>query len=341
VTLSILHVLQDEEGGAVTQTRLLASRLVERGGYATVVAPSRAQAAPVRSAQLVRLAREADLVHAHGTRAAAWAFPALAVRPSVVTYHGLHLLRRPAGRTYRAAGRLLVRGVSAAADAVICVSPSEAAEVKALRVRPSKISVIENAVAERSSPTSEERRLARDRLGLAETELAVLFVGRLEDPKDPLLALRVADALSREGVVLIVAGDGTLGDTVRRAAGPNVRVLGRRDDVPELLAAADVVLSTSSWEGLPYALLEALWACRPIVASDVPGNRDAVGDAGILVQGRDASVFAEAVLRLRDPAMRAELGARARERAEAWPSRESMLARTEDVYSRVLDARSA
>src|SRR5438105_1955070 len=210
MSLHVLHVLQDREGGAVIQTELLAERAVGRGDLATVVAPTRSQRALPRAAGLARLARSADLVHAHGTRAAAWALPALTLRPSVVTFHGLHPMRRPAGPSYRAAARLLVAGVSAAADAVICVSTSEAAELRTLPVRRSKIHLVENAVAARPVPSPDQRAEARHRLELEPDDFAVLFVGRLEEPKDPLLALRVARELALEGAILLVAGDGGL-----------------------------------------------------------------------------------------------------------------------------------
>jgi glycosyltransferase involved in cell wall biosynthesis len=98
-----------------------------------------------------------------------------------------------------------------------------------------------------------------------------------------------------------------------------VRWLGHRTDIPEVLAACHIVCLPSYREGLPKSLLEAMAAGRPIVATDVPGCREAVrdGDNGLLVPSRDSGALARALETLiREPELRRRLGARGRERAE-------------------------
>ena len=113
----ILHVLQDNSGGAVTHALDLARHSTSHGVAVTLAVPGEgleSHAAwsadeairihplphhlPGRVGAILRHAAHADVVHAHGIRAGTWALPALCARPSVVTFHGLHPLRRPGGR---------------------------------------------------------------------------------------------------------------------------------------------------------------------------------------------------------------------------------------------------
>jgi glycosyltransferase involved in cell wall biosynthesis len=351
VTRRILHVLQDASGGGVTHVMELARHSASRGDRVTVAFPGArfdAETSPVdegielhplpphapgRVAAILRLGARADLVHAHGSRAATWALPALCVRPSVVTFHGLHLLRRPAGRAYRMLARVLVRAIVVAADRCICVAESERDDVLRIGAPAAKVAVVRNGVAAQPPVTDEEREAARATLSLDES-YTVLFVGRLHGSKDPLTALRVAGGMVDEGVVLLVAGDGVLAEQVRAADVPNAVLLGFRRDGRRLLAACDVVLNTSLWEGLPLTVLEAMWAGRPVVASDVPGNREVLGDSGMLVAQGDVEGFRAALRRLQAPESRAQLARAGRERAARF-SLESMLAGTDAVYDLV------
>jgi len=92
-----------------------------------------------------------------------------------------------------------------------------------------------------------------------------------------------------------------------------------------------VLVHFSAFEGLPLSLLEAMWAGRAVVASDLPAIREVVDDAGILV--RDAAEAADAVRRLRgDAGLRAELAARAHDRAQRLFTRRAMVKRTLAAY---------
>jgi glycosyltransferase involved in cell wall biosynthesis len=123
-----------------------------------------------------------------------------------------------------------------------------------------------------------------------------------------------------------------------------VEWLGHQDDMPELYARAHlVVLPTSYGEGLPRSLVEAAACGRAIVASDVPGCREAVADgiSGILVKPHDAEGLANAIeALLRDPARRAAMGRKGRERAETEFSDEQIVSQTLAVYDELLSRRS-
>jgi glycosyltransferase involved in cell wall biosynthesis len=256
--------------------------------------------------------------------------------PIIVTTHGLHALR--AAR--RGTRGLFARGVTALALArarrIVCVSDDDAREVARLGLGRRSV-IIPNGVAPRPPVGDLARRRARARLGLAPEAPVVLVVGSLIHQKHPELAVEAARLARRRlpGLTLLVAGEGPARLAVERLAGPWARLLGTRDDVDDLMAAADVVLNTSRWEGLSLALLEALWHGRPIVATDVPGNAQAVGPAG-LVTSASAAALADALVRLlSDRAMLARAAAAARARAEERFDVADMVEATLALHSQV------
>src|SRR6185436_10774567 len=105
-----------------------------------------------------------------------------------------------------------------------------------------------------------------------------------------------------------------------------------------------VYVSTALWEGLPITLLEAMACRRPIVATDVGGNRDVVvdGDSGFLVPVRNPDALATRVRQLlEDPALSRRLGEAGRRRVEDRFSIGHMVARTSELYERVAQSRGA
>jgi glycosyltransferase involved in cell wall biosynthesis len=276
-----------------------------------------------------------DLLHVHGEVAAGLCLPALALRPSIVTLHGLHLLRRVHGAK-RALAAASLRAVVRAASRTICVSQAEHDDL-VRTVGPAlarRAVVILNGV-EAAAPAAGERAAARAALGLGEGDLAGLFVGALDPVKDPLTAARAA--LQAGGTTLLFAGAGPLRPELEALAGTQggLRVLGQRDNLRALRAAADFFVLPSLREGLSFAVLEAMAAGLPPVVSDAPGNPEAAGETGIVVARGDVAGFAAAFARLRDAGVRAGLGARARERAVRAFSAERMRRETRGLYEEV------
>jgi glycosyltransferase involved in cell wall biosynthesis len=142
--------------------------------------------------------------------------------------------------------------------------------------------------------------------------------------------------------ILVIAGQGELEAALKeatRALGLEGRVLflGFRRDIPRLLQALDVFLLPSLREGLPLALLEAMAAARPAIASGVGGIPEVVGDSGcaLLVDPHDRQTLAHALERIRrmSPEARAAMGASARERAVTNFSAERMIRNYEELYA--------
>ena len=125
------------------------------------------------------------------------------------------------------------------------------------------------------------------------------------------------------------------GAVARSGHAEAIRLLGRRDDVPALLKACDVFLSTSLHEGLPQAVCEAMAAGRPVVGTRVAGLVDAVDDGrtGVLVSLRDDDGYAAAMLEMTaDPALRARMGAAANRRVRDLFSIERVVRQHEQLY---------
>jgi glycosyltransferase involved in cell wall biosynthesis len=339
-------VLPHPGGGGETYVDLL-----ERmGGYRFerfYLAPSPRPADALRSLPrtlpaLAVAVRKYDLVHVQGEVASGLTIPILALRPSVLTFNGLNLLRRLVGRRRRVAEANL-RAVVRAASRTICVSESERDELRSVV----GASVMKRALLVRNSvppvvPTTlAERQDARTSFAVPEGAVVGVWVAGLDEVKDPLVAVRAAIEAARDvPLLLLMAGDGALQNEIRGIAGASqvVRILGHRRDVRAVLAAADFFVLSSQREGLSFALLEAMQIGLPVVVSDAPGNIDAVGAAGIVARRGDAAGFASA---FRELAMsgqkRAALGEQARERAARRFRLDEMTALTRAAYDSVID----
>jgi glycosyltransferase involved in cell wall biosynthesis len=160
----------------------------------------------------------------------------------------------------------------------------------------------------------------------------VLAVARLA-PQKGLGTLIDAAARWRDrdpALLLLIAGSGPLAGSLARraeAAGASVRFLGQRDDVPALLAAADVVVVASDWEGQPLIVQETLRAGRPLVASRAGGIPELTGEtAALLVPPGDSAALSAAVLSvLDDPGLAARLSEAAASRAATLPGQADAL----------------
>ncbi len=214
-------------------------------------------------------------------------------------------------------------------------------------VRADQVEVIENGVdLQRFRPNPGPRDRIRKALGW-ETCFIWLAVGRLELAKDfPTLIrafrqLRAAQPHCR----LAIAGDGRLRPQLERliqdqGLQSEVKLLGNRDDIPELLNACDALVMSSEWEGGPLVLLEAGACEKPVVATEVGAAPRIVapGRTGVLVPVRDVGRLTQAMRELMTtpPEIRAEMGREARRRMLEHFSLEITNGRYLDLYERVL-----
>jgi glycosyltransferase involved in cell wall biosynthesis len=191
-----------------------------------------------------------------------------------------------------------------------------------------------------------EREAVRRELGLAPGEVAVGSMGELTEQKGYRYLLEAVPGIlkSNPAVKFFIAGEGELKKTLlvlRDELGLNSRVsfLGFRDDVPRLLAAFDIFVLPSLWEGLPVALIEAMAAGKPIVATDVDGNCEVIGrdEAGLAVESRDPGGLARALIQLiDDPGLRDRMGRKGQKRADDLFSLKVMIANYQELYETCL-----
>ncbi len=176
----------------------------------------------------------------------------------------------------------------------------------------------------------------------------VLFVGRLEPVKNHAMLFGALELLkARYNPVVWLVGEGPdrgryEAEVQRRGLGDLVQFLGYRYDIPELTAAADVVVLPSIKEGIPRAVMQAMGVGVPVVATDVKGTREAVvdGETGFLVTLGDEQALADRLSRLFDSAeLRRELGTKAIDRAREHFDEQVVTERLVGIYRHALRAR--
>lgn len=175
-----------------------------------------------------------------------------------------------------------------------------------------------------------------------------LFVGRLEPLKNlPCLIRAMASLSPGARPTLLIAGEGSQRGAIASLAdefgvASNVRWLGQRQDIPELMQASDYLVLPSHYEGLSNVLLEAMAAGCPVIASAVGGNEELVSDhvTGLLFPDDDAKALAAAMQALVDPGLRSRLAAAARSMVSERYGAAALASSTSTVYMRSLSGRA-
>lgn len=356
-SLHTVQVLGSGSGGSHgtgAHVRSLAAGLAARGLRVTVCAPGAADPeygftstgarfTPVdartvagRVAAVRSACAGAALVHAHGLRAGLLAALALKGRsvPLVVTWH-----TRPRAEGAAARGaRLLERTVARAAAVVLGVSSDLVERARERGARDARLAP-PALPAPGPTPARDEgwRQKVRAELGVVDRPL-LLTAGRLEEGRGhgPLLDAARAWLRLDPPPLLAIAGEGPARAALRHrieTEGLPVRLLGRRDDLPELLAVADIAVLSSPWEARPMLAHEALHAGVPLVATAVGGVPEMVGHAAELVPYDDPWALACTVTRLlADPARRAALAEAGRAQAAGWPDEDDTVSHVLRVY---------
>jgi glycosyltransferase involved in cell wall biosynthesis len=209
------------------------------------------------------------------------------------------------------------------ASMVIAVSNGTQATAIQEGIKPHKIEVIPNGIALQESDKVRQPQY-RETIGIPQQHIFLLAVGRLIQQKahDTLVQAMAIVCRHNPKIVLGIAGDGPLLETLNNqivdlGMQENVRLLGNRDDVPELLASADIFVMSSRSEGLPIALLEAMGAGLPVICTQIESIEDVIenGRHGILVPIDNAEALALAIERLSgDPNTRLRLSREAKQR---------------------------
>jgi glycosyltransferase involved in cell wall biosynthesis len=356
-----LMLESDGPGGAETMLMQLAEELRRRGHHGLCVGPDngcgwlraelgrRGFATDVFSLRqpidrnclrgMVEMLRRHDIEIVHSHEFTMAVYGAAATRqlgiPHVITMHGSE---KVLARWQR---RLALRLAFAASRAVVAVSRATHAHMaRTMRMPPGALLTIPNGIA--YTPGVRDR--VRAELGLSDENVLVLAVGNLVPRKGHIHLLRALAGLGDNSWHVAIAGRGDEEQRLRAFAAEagvadRVHLLGHRGDIPDLLATADVYAMPSLWEGLPMALLEAMFAGKAIVASRASGIPEAIaeGKEGLLTDPGNEAQLKEVLSRLiTDPALRRSLGAAARMRAESDFSAAVMT----DAYERAFGIRA-
>ncbi|OLB76136.1 MAG: glycosyltransferase [Actinobacteria bacterium 13_2_20CM_2_71_6] len=355
-------VLASSTGGIGRHVASLAAGLSGRGAAVTVLGPPATQVrfdftglgarfVPIEvagAAGTLALRRELarlrpDVIHAHGLRAglaAGLARPGGV--PLVVTWHN-GLVHGGLGGRLR---RLTEGQVARRADVLLGASDELVERGRAVGGRDVRL----GPVAARDLPApARDRAAVRAELGLAERGLAelsladgpplLLSVGRLHPHKgyDVLVEAAARWRTRTPAPVVAIAGTGPayldLARLISHRRAP-VLLLGHRDDVSDLLGAADLALVTSVLEARQMFAQETLRAGVPLVATAVGGLPELVGDAAVLIPPRDVDALDAAVTALLDdPVRRAELARRGPLRAADWPTEAQVVDQIQALYA--------
>ena len=368
MTRPVLHVTAPIVGGVPNYVADLVNDQIERGWDVAVATPPDGDLAgqlegseakvlgwkarrdpgitvPTEALRLAAIVEriDPDIVHLHSAKAGLAGRLALRGRhPTIFQPHGWSFDAVDGSK--RSAAIAWERLAARWTDALICVSADE--RDRGAELFDATWRVIRNGVRlDAFRPAGkEDRRAARDRLGLNGHPVAVC-VGRLSHEKGQDLLVEAWPSVTRHvpGAQLVLIGDGPARKALEAADDGDVLFAGHRTDVPDWLAAADVVAVPSRRDGMSLAMLEAMACGRSVVACDVGGAREALdATCGALVPAERVDLLAEALVeRLRD-ARRSEVeGLEAHRRAAAFHDFRTVADSVAELYADVALGRTS
>lgn len=300
-------------------------------------------------------AHPVDLIHTHSSKAgmlgrlAAWRSrnpAARAYSPHAFSFQmDVSAWRRRLYVTLeRAAGRIT--------DLLICTCESERRlAVQHRIVPPGRAAVVRTGVELRRFHPRADGRRAREQLQLPERHRIVGAVGSLVEQKGHRHLIEAAPLVlqRRPHTTFLICGAGSLEGELRAQAaalglGRRLRFLGHRDDIERVLSVLDLCVMPSLWEGMPYALIEAMAAGVPVIGTQITGIVDVIEPqrTGWLTPPADSSSLAETIVRALDhEGQSAAMAQAAREMVTRGYSREHMLEALQACYERLVEGRGS
>lgn len=296
---------------------------------------------------LVRLIRSEniDIVHTHSSKAGVLGRIAAAIAKVPVVVHTIHGFAfhdfMPKWKQYFYIG--LERSVSPLTDFFLTVSElnrHQAIELGIVKEDNSKTAY--SGIDFSKLDNASSRVDVRNKLGISQNTPVVLMVGRLDEQKAPYFLIDAFSLVLKQvpEVILLLVGDGELRTRLETQVNElgisdNVRFLGCRQDVPDLLQACDIFALSSLWEGLGRAMTEAMLVGKPVVVPNIYGIPEIVKneETGLLFPAGDVETLAKHLnLLISDKNYGLNLGANAKQLTRNMFSINSMVENIESVY---------
>ena len=290
-----------------------------------------------------------DLVGCHST--AAGFLGRLAIRNKIPTTFTAHGWAFTEGAPFlRKCLVILIEKIAGRfCSKIICVSDSDRnLALKYKIVSKEKVITIHNGVEISINQfTPLDTKLSNGANQRKSAFIKIVFVGRLAQPKDPLLLLESFNSLSfelKDRTQISIIGEGPKRKELEKfikenKLGEKIRLLGSisREEVFEILKKSDIFVLISNWEGFPYTIIEAMSCGLAIIASNVGGIKEAVDEScGILIKRGDKEEIKNAFEKLlKNPSLIRKMGERGKEKVKEEFSLEKMLRETEKVYKSV------
>jgi glycosyltransferase involved in cell wall biosynthesis len=292
-------------------------------------------------------AEKVDLVHAHGTRAhsnVSWAARKLNL-PVVYTVHGwsFHDNQKFPLKNLRVMGE---KYLTSKASVNISVSQSVHETGKKYFSNYQSV-VIPNGINQQKFNPSRALKDIHSELGIPTTSLLIVFLARFTEQKQPLTMIKsfCKAAAENNQLRLLMVGDGELkkeADALVAASGMSDKIFMQsfRQDVPDILAAADIYVLPSLWEGLPLGLLEAMAMGKAVIASKADGTKEVIQHNinGIMVNVENLQEEVTAAIKqlAADTSLRKRLGEQARATITATFSAGRMTREVEEIYRKLI-----
>jgi len=304
-------------------------------------------------ARLIQLMKEQDIdiIHTHLQNADIWAGLAakLCRIKHISTFHGAYF-KNSAFEFLKQRLRVILP------DKIIAVSENTASHcIRRLKVNPNKVKVIYNGVDSNRFKVGVEPSLKKREIGISDNTIVLSAFGRLEIEKGHRYLIEAVSYLKTDypnfnsKITVLIVGEGRLKKELMQMASElgveeEVKFLGERDDIAELLGITDIVVIPSLSEGFSIVALEAMAAGKPVVATNVGGMPELITNEtdGLLISPGDKSAVASAILALienKDLAYR--LSYAAKEKVTKNFSEEGMLAKIMQVYEDLMQRKKA
>jgi glycosyltransferase involved in cell wall biosynthesis len=238
----------------------------------------------------------------------------------------------------------LNRFLAEKSDFLVAVSNAVAEDMlKYDRVNRSKLRIIYNGVDLKKFNHLPDKEQCRKDLGLPQNKIILGNVGNIVEAKNHKIILKVLVMLKRHDIVALFVGEGRLKDELQNLSkkfgiSDKVIFLGKLhpEKIPLFLRSLDIFCFPSLWEGFSTAVIEAMAAGLPVVASDIPPHKEVVGDAAILTPTSDKDKLAEALkMLIKNPSLSVTLSKKAKDRAGLF-SIENTVKAYEDLFEKTL-----